>query len=439
MKTAFSNLQIGLIVCILLFGCRQKNMDKQDGVEVINIVNHLGKYTSIPASEFISELEYIALETGYDCLIGEYIRDIVVTATHIFVAGGDYCYAFNRDGKFINQIGSIGQGPGEYQTVKGLSVDDKNQTLYLETPYTLLEYSWDGVFHQSINIPKTMLEVPLDHISFVCDHLFIGHVSNFTGNEAYNFLLFNKSGQVVKSFDNHVKIDHTVPSYFIAEVAMQPFRMSESIYVKENWNDTLYCLNEQNELIIQYVFDLGKYGFTKEKRVDASQKDLMETMKGLILIPDLSLPYLVGAHHYLFFSLCASELPKNISFPQKRVLPPTAPGPGFQITEIVESHSVVGIYDTVNKKTKLLDTDPVSRMVGLINDLDGGLSFWPKYYTSESELVDFWQSYEMKEYLTEEYFAAHEIKDPQAHQKLKELLENLDWDDNPVIVIGQLK
>jgi len=31
MKTAFSNLQIGLIVCILLFGCRQKNMDKQDG------------------------------------------------------------------------------------------------------------------------------------------------------------------------------------------------------------------------------------------------------------------------------------------------------------------------------------------------------------------------------------------------------------------------
>jgi PHD/YefM family antitoxin component YafN of YafNO toxin-antitoxin module len=41
--------------------------------------------------------------------------------------------------------------------------------------------------------------------------------------------------------------------------------------------------------------------------------------------------------------------------------------------------------------------------------------------------------------LTEEYFASRTIKDPQAHQKLRELLNNLDEDDNPVIVIGKLK
>ena len=92
-----------------------------------------------------------------------------------------------------------------------------------------------------------------------------------------------------------------------------------------------------------------------------------------------------------------------------------------------------------NKETRLLDTDPFSHMSGLINDLDGGMSFWPKYYTSENELIDIWQSYEMKELLTEEYFATHEIKNPQAHQKLKELLKNLDEEDNPVIVIAKLK
>ena len=78
-------------------------------------------------------------------------------------------------------------------------------------------------------------------------------------------------------------------------------------------------------------------------------------------------------------------------------------------------------------------------MSGLINDLDGGLSFWPRYYTSESELIDFWQAYEMKEILTKEYFSAHEIKNPQAHQKLNEMLIKLDEEDNPVIVIGKLK
>ena len=67
------------------------------------------------------------------------------------------------------------------------------------------------------------------------------------------------------------------------------------------------------------------------------------------------------------------------------------------------------------------------------------MSFWPKYYTSANELVDIWQAYEMKELLTETYFEKHKINNPQAHQKLKELLKKLDWDDNPVIVIGKLK
>ena len=45
----------------------------------------------------------------------------------------------------------------------------------------------------------------------------------------------------------------------------------------------------------------------------------------------------------------------------------------------------------------------------------------------------------MKEDLTEEYFANREIKNPQAHQKLRELLKTLKDDDNPVVVVAKLK
>ena len=45
----------------------------------------------------------------------------------------------------------------------------------------------------------------------------------------------------------------------------------------------------------------------------------------------------------------------------------------------------------------------------------------------------------MKEILTEKYFASIEIKDPQAHQKLRDLLKTLDWEDNPVVVVAKLK
>ena len=50
-----------------------------------------------------------------------------------------------------------------------------------------------------------------------------------------------------------------------------------------------------------------------------------------------------------------------------------------------------------------------------------------------------YQAGKMKEYLTEEYFASREIKNPQAHQKLRELLKTLIEDDNPVIVVAKMK
>jgi hypothetical protein len=101
---------------------------------------------------------------------------------------------------------------------------------------------------------------------------------------------------------------------------------------------------------------------------------------------------------------------------------------------------VLGLYDIRRGKTELLDRDPISRKYGLVNDLDGGLSFWPRYYIeSENALVQVLEAYEMKRLLTEEYFAAHPAKDPAAHARLRALLENLKEDDNPVIVIAKLK
>ena len=76
---------------------------------------------------------------------------------------------------------------------------------------------------------------------------------------------------------------------------------------------------------------------------------------------------------------------------------------------------------------------------GIINDLNGGLPFIPIYYAGNGLVVDIWNADNMQEMLTEEYFATQTIKDPKAHQVLKELMKDLKYDDNPVIVIAKLK
>jgi len=205
-------------------------------------------------------------------------------------------------------------------------------------------------------------------------------------------------------------------------------------------NDTLFCLNEQYELIPQFVFNLGKCSYSNEKRAN---NNTLEGMKDVILITHFVIP-MVAASKYIFFSADPTELTYPVSLPKGRVrksafiLRQGAVRVGYYDPNN-PCAIPLGIYDTVDKTTRLLDTDPFSRMAGLINDLDGGLSFWPFYCNSENELIDMYQASKMKEYLTEEYFASREIKNPQAHKKLRELLKTLNDDDNPVVVVSKLK
>jgi len=440
MKRYLSNIQIGLLV-FFFSGCQQNSPDRTDGPAVIDFLQQVGNYQPVSVSEFVSELEYIPLETGENCFIGEDVRsqNTIVTKSHIFVTGTTFCYAFSRDGKFITEIGRVGQGPGEYSQITddGIFIDEKKQSLYMIViPFAILEYSWDGVFRRSIKLPKNTLGNHPRGISLVRDSIFIGHNPNYSGDQEYHFFLFDTSGKIIKTFDNHVKIARSAMRWSSDEESMKPFRFSDCIYVKERPNDTLYYLNEQDELVPQFVFNLGKYSYDKKRRANPS---VLEGREGVIFIPFFVHNTMVGASNHIFFS----TFPNNSYIPlprgreSKLILPPGAVRPNSSYGYPVAFP--LGIYDTVNKTTRLLDTDPVSRMSGLINDLDGGLPFWPVYCNSDYELVDMRQAYTMKEDLTEEYFADREIKNPQAHQKLRELLKTLKDDDNPVVVIAKLK
>ena len=431
-KSVAKNL-ILLSLC-LLFSCRQDNSNKLNDYTVIDVINNFGKYQEISVSEFVSELEHIPLDTNDSCLIAG-VRCLIVTPSHIFIQGyvggsapglllpgATRCFAFSRDGRFICEIGRVGQGPGEYQNMNGLFIDEKKQLLYIETYRTLLEYSWDGVFRRSINKPQAMNGDFISGVFFVRDNVFIGHIPNRRDNEMCKFNLFDITGQVFKSFDRHVKFERPGRGVSMYDNAMPPYSISEDIFVKEYANDTLFCLNEQNELIPQFVFDLGKYTYTAETGNKEVGQQMM--MMDEIIIPH-SLRPVIGTHNYVYFSVSV----RNTNIPK----------PAW-INERAQGFMILGIYDISNKKTRLLyQEDPIIRKEGLINDLDGGFSFWPKYYTSSNELVDVYQAHEMKEMLTEQYFAGHTIKNPQAHQKLKELLSNLDYEDNPVVVIAKLK
>jgi hypothetical protein len=410
------------LILLLAAGCQQKESDSS--LPTIDIVGNLEAkaYRQVPMSEYISEVEYVPLETGADFLVGALEYNIIATGDCIFVAGGTSCYTFSRDGKYMSHIGREGRGPGEYDYISDLSVDATNEKIYINSSSGILEYSWDGKFSRNIEKPTLGddeyygTKTP-SNISHLRDNLFIGFMYNDTGHEPYGWIIFDDSGAIVKKFPQTVQID--LEEYFPAGIfgANQPRFASDTPYLKEALNDTLYYLSPEDELVPEFVFDSGRYGFPFNTYI--TQDNFFNIAGELIGVPRM--PFVTS---------------ENVFFP-------TAVGEGLQADFGVSSEdygSVLGLYDIASGKTELLDRDPVTRKLGLINDIDGGLSFWPQYYNESSgELVQVLEAYELKDLLTEEYFAAHPAKDPAAHARLREMLANLKEDDNPVVVIAKLK
>jgi hypothetical protein len=426
------NRLIVIIFLCLVVGCGQK--ENANGLPVIDVVGNLGTYRQVPMSELISEVEYIPLETGEKFMVGR--KDhVVVTDTHVFIGGYDHCYAFTREGKFVSSIGRRGRGPGEWTgSLAGISVDEENERVYLDTSYNVLEYTWDGRFVSEIKKPTfdegADMRV-LKNASFIRDNnLFLGYITNYYGQEPHNWVLLDSVGTIIKAFDNHIKFRRDGGTSYVIEPKVM---LSDATYVKEGMNDTLFSLNLNNELVPKFVFDLGKYALPTDAHYSGGNDIIDRSVTVTATNVDMrNLGMCVSRNNVFFILFVGNET--GIQTPRGNSV---FLGDG---SEWYDDDVLLGFYSIEGGKTTLLDRDPTTLRYGLVNDIDGGPSLWPKCLSSSGdEIVYVWDAYEMKGLLTEKYFAAHPAKDPAAHERLRALLKNLNETDNPVIVVAKLK
>ena len=431
-------IQIRKIICLIfisysLIGCiRKKNAENYP---VINLENNAGIYQRSYCSDFFSSLKLIQLETKENSLVGE-DPIVLLNDSLIFISSViSYSYippmrnilVFNLSGKFLNQIGRIGHGPGEYQFISDIFLNTDELTIFVNNSITnyILEYDFNGKFVSSIPIPNIDGQ-RLSNLSYVKDNLFIGAISTsfFYGN-SYKYCLFDRKGNIVKHFSSYFTSDSPQQSEWFR--TMVPFRVDKDLYLKDFVNDTLYTISNLN-LQPVYVFNFGKYAYPLVKINEQGQKEIKSVDRDDAIRLYMKFGQIVGTPKYFFYNII---IPKILPRPKARK--------GFLLGREVPTEEIVyGIFDIEQHTNTLLDTDQYFQK-GIINDMDGGLPFFPRYYAGNGEVVDIWQAADMKEMLTEEYFAEQPIKDKHAHQKLKELLKNLKDDDNPVVVVAKLK
>jgi hypothetical protein len=281
---------------ISLVSCSDKKEFGQ--YPVIDVINNIEKYQRVYCSDLFSSIELIPLETNDDCLVGSVgllINDEFILTIGSSVLNNPHIYAFNRTGKFMNEIASRGQGPGEYLSAAGVFFNTEKSTVYIADTRKCQEYDLEGNYIRSFQLPvfSTGVFDITSRIGYIGGNLFIGS-DRYNGNNKFKYCIFNQDGDTIKTFPNYIFFNRTGMSMSLFDFALNPISVDNRIYLKDYVNDTIYALTNLN-LQPAYVFDFGKYSFSKEQ--------LENTIMGKEFSNEFVNSSLIGFPNYFFYSL----------------------------------------------------------------------------------------------------------------------------------------
>ena len=368
----------------------------------IDIIANLSKTKKVNLSSIASSIEYCKLETNEQCLIGPNAF-IYCSKDYIVTVGIDQCYVFDRKtGKFLRKISSKGQGPGEYTETISTFWDGNKEQICVWGNMQYIFYNIDGTLSHKINKFNPNIR---EFIAF--EDLYVGYVHNTSGNSSIRIAFYDKTGVLLDSIPNYRvwKKTHTWSTY---GNDARVFVFHDELYYKDIYCDTLYHI-KNFALYPRYIFITGDLSVPYEIQEDG-QYNLLAAINGG--------EYDRYDKYIVIYKMLEDN--KHLYF-----------------TMEYRKHLYPVIYYKTEDELQIMPPVSIPRpnrdwkipLHGFENDLDEGLPFWPQQMISCNEM--------MCVYTVEELFQldASKIIDT----KLKNVLNRLDEDSNPVVVIAKLK
>ena len=355
---------------------------------------------SLMLSDLVERVEYIPLETNDNCIVGNIYNLFDVSENYIAVSDFMFqrqVFLFDRAGRFITKIGSRGQGPGEYVMQREVFIDESKKCIYVKDLRKLLMYDFSGKHLNSFSFDEDFAEIYPGS-----DNQFITARFSNQSNEDYDvYVLWDSTMNLVKRAVKGVPI--IIRSQIGASYASIGSISSCYIYqgfshLKENvLNDTVYLVNKNNEFIPKYIINFGRYTTTPEDKGDVDN-------------------YWENRISGKFIAGVSVFEASNFLFPRYNYRDKWIPC----------------YFDKKTNQLLYFDSEE-----GIPDDYTGGIVFWPSKQKN-NELYIFYNSYDLLKKIDQQNKLTP--KGPaESVRKVQSLLENLDPEDNPVLIIATLK
>jgi len=142
-----------LILLPFICSCNRNNQTKERGAVSDIIINReLAKDFQI--NEAIRVTKWVRLETSKEFLVGSVLKVNFINNEFFLISEKKDLFRFSNTGAFLNRIGTVGKGPGEFLWIVDFMVDPANQhvEIFDESKKMMLIYNLDGKFTSSFNL-----------------------------------------------------------------------------------------------------------------------------------------------------------------------------------------------------------------------------------------------------------------------------------------------
>ena len=420
-----------LLLCIALsVSCSGKKQSAAEAVsdtiptvEVAEDVNirpadkHVPFYDEIEKydnnlSSIASGVRFVKLDD--EPLFRDYlVYDVQQCDSFLFLLGGEYIFMYDESGHFLRQIGSKGQGPGEYVLLNApLQLDEKNRVVYVADGYTnrFLSYDFEGNLLKDIRYDSEWDQAYLLDSTILAINT--EYVSHFLPHKTKKLILQDYGRKTLKSFPSYL---YPVESpgngmHFGPDNIL--WSCQKDFYLLEYGNDTIFQIT-RNQLIPSLIL-------TGDLKMDKDELFIQGVKNKLAISPQMMKP-------------------SSGIFESNR----------FLIASMYRQNPEESYYAVLDKKTGALwrtgkHTQPFIGEFAkyksskyFIDDMVSGLPFEPIYY-SQGETIGLIAADALltqKEAIAE-FVAKHPTEEG---KKLQKLLETMNEESGSVLCFVKLK
>ena len=422
-----------LLLIITLLGCSSNKKQEpisKSGVPVINLSEDVSTVPSLLLSEAAEKLEIVPVLSD--------ITEMQVTDHNIWIDHGHefYIYRFSRTGKFLNKIGSIGQGPGGYTTYSTFLVDeDKKEVYIIANTNGVLAYDFEGNFKRKIVDIQMILQLfssPYDQYILNNQKFFatqnFGLYRPIDKDSLWSFVSLGDDFQKKKYFKNpaHVgreeqiianraNMDRMVNYWREYLTSMDTY--NAQLTLKYPDTDTIYCYDDAtNQLLPQYAI------FTDEEKGDYEATHLwfkdrkaFDYFSIFSYYPTKDFIYLVGSKGEEVYTYCYNKKDGSVRLQKRQstITERDVPWFSFPLRQM--------------KRDFVLD-----------NDLGGG-DFTVDSRSSGKYWIDILEPGGDENWIDIDQIKSSTVIDESKKKELIRVLESATEDSNPILMIATLK